>query len=158
MKRTLGPRAVLACLLAVTAGTAAMAGAGLASAGPALHRLHSHGAAFTDAHFDKMFAEILPDGTAAQKARLKVIAKSIHADLGALHAQFGPAHQRAHALLLQPVVDRAGLEALRVEQVQQIDGASKRIVKALADAAEVLTPSQRVRLAEHLKAHAGKRE
>ena len=151
---------MLAGLLAITAGTAAIAGASLASAGPTLHGMHGHNgmtdSATIDAHFDKMFTELLPDGTAEQKARLKVIAKSVHADLGTVHAQFSPVHQRAHALLLQSTVDRAGLEALRAEQVQQIDLASKRIVGALADAAEVLTPAQRARLNAHLKAHGNK--
>jgi len=54
--------------------------------------------------------------------------------------------------VLLPSIDRAGLEALRVEQVKQADRASRRIVQGLADAAEALTPSQRVRLAAHLKA------
>jgi periplasmic protein CpxP/Spy len=154
------PRWMLTALLAVTAGTAAIAGASLASAGQTLHGMHGHNgmtdSATIDAHFDKMFTEFLPDGTAEQKARLKVIAKSVHADLGAVHARFGPVHQRAHALLLQSTVDRAGLETLRAEQVHQIDLASKRIVGALADAAEVLTPAQRARLSAHLKAHGHK--
>ena len=149
-------RRLLAGLLAAAAGTAAIAGAGLATAGPALHGLHGHSAAadpaVIDAHFDTLFAKILPDGTPKQRAELKVIAHSVHTDLNAFHAQFPTAHQRAHVLLLQSTVDRAGLEALRREQVQQADLVSRRIVRGLADAAEVLTPSQRVRMAAHLKA------
>lgn len=147
---------MLAGLLAATAGTAAIAGAGIAWAGPALHGLHGHSAtadpAASGAHFDELFNKILPDGTPKQRAQLKVIAHSVHTDLGTFHAQFRTAHQRAHVLLLQSTVDRAGLEALRQEQVQQADLVSRRIVRGLADAAEVLTPSQRVRLAAHLKA------
>lgn len=153
-------RWILTGLLAITAGTAAVAGTILASPGQTLHGMHGHNSmtdsATIDAHFNKMFTELLPDGTAEQKARLKVIAKSVHADLGTVHAQFSPVHQRAHALLLQSTVDRAGLEALRAEQMQQIDLASKRIVGSLADAAEVLTPAQRVRLSANLKVYDNK--
>ncbi|MDB5700143.1 MAG: hypothetical protein JWL66_342 [Sphingomonadales bacterium] len=104
-----------------------------------------------EAHFDKMLAEVLPDGTPEQKTRLKALARTVHADLGGVHAQFRQVHERAHAMLLRPIVDRAGLEALRVEQLHQIDVVSRRLVGALADMAEVLTPEQRVRLAAHLK-------
>lgn len=156
MNRYFSRRGILAGLLAAAAGAAAMAGAGLASVGPALHGLHRHSAtadpAVIDAHFDEMFTKILPDGTPRQRAQLKVIAQSVHTDLGTFHAQFRTAYQRAHVLLLHSTVDRAGLEALRKEQVQQADLVSQRIFRGLADAAEVLTPSQRVRLAAHLEA------
>lgn len=157
MNRYYNRSPILAGLLAAAAGTAAIAGAGLAWAGPALHGLHGHSAtadpAVIDAHFDELFTKILPDGTPKQRAQLKVIAHSLHTDLGAFHSQFRTAHQRAHVLLLGATIDRAGLEALREEQVQQADLVSRRIVRGLADAAEVLTPSQRVRLATHLAAH-----
>ena len=156
MNRYFNRRRILSGLLAAAAGSAAIAGAGLAWAGPPLHALHGHSAtadpAVIDAHFDKLFTEILPDGTPKQRVQLKVIANSVHTDLGTFHSQFRTAHQRAHVLLLHSTVDRAGLEALCQEQMQQADLVSRRIVRGLADAAEVLTPSQRVRLAAHLAA------
>ncbi len=156
MNRYFQRRRIVAGLLAVAAGTAAITGAALAWAGPALHGLPRHSAtadpAIIDAHFDKLFTQVLPDGTPKQRAQLKVIANSVHTDLDAFHAQFRTAHQRAYVLVLQPSIDRAGVAALRINQVQQADGVSRRIVQGLADAAEVLTPSQRVRLAVHLKA------
>jgi periplasmic protein CpxP/Spy len=161
MNRYLGRSWMLAAVLAVTAGTAGLAGAAWAQGAQAVHGthgMHGHGSmaamdpAAMDAHFDEMVASLLPDGTAEQKARLKTIAKAVHADIGAVHAQFPQAHQRAHDLLLRPNIDRAGLEALRVDEMRQLDLASKRITQALADAAEVLTPEQRDRFAAHLKA------
>ncbi|MEG3175394.1 periplasmic heavy metal sensor [Sphingomonas sp. RB3P16] len=156
MNRYFNQRPILAGLLATAAGAAAITGAGLAWAGPALHGLHGHSAtadpAVIEAHFDKLFTEILPDGTPKQRAQLKVIAHSVHTDLGTFHAQFRTAHKRAHVLLMQSTVDRAGLEVLRQEQMQQADRVSQRIVRGLADAADVLTPAQRVRLAAHLAA------
>jgi Spy/CpxP family protein refolding chaperone len=50
-------------------------------------------------------------------------------------------------------VDRAALEAVRVEAIQHMDLASKDLVKAVADVAEVLTPAQRQQLAELHKRH-----
>ena len=156
MNRHFNRGPIFAGLLVAAAGTAAVASVGLAWAGPALHGLHGHSAtadpAAVDAHFDELFPKILPDGTPKHRAQLKVIAHAVHTDLGIFHAQFRTAQQRAHVLLLKSTVDRAGLEALREEQVQQADLVSRRIVRGLADAAEVLTPSQRVRLAAHLEA------
>jgi Spy/CpxP family protein refolding chaperone len=110
--------------------------------------------AAAEAHFDAMIASMLPDATADQKARLKTVATAVHADIGAVHAQFPQAHQRAHALLLAPTVDRAGLEALRADHMRQLDIASRRIVQELADAAEILTPEQRARIAAQHKGRA----
>jgi Spy/CpxP family protein refolding chaperone len=149
---------MLAGMVAVTAATA-----GLASAGPALSIMAGHhmpgqdhaamDPAAVDAHLDKMFSTILPDASAEQKSRLRVLAHAVHENLRVTHAQFGQTHLRLHALLLQPNIDRAALETLRVAQMREIDATSKRVVAALADAAEILSPAQRARLVEHLQAH-----
>jgi Spy/CpxP family protein refolding chaperone len=52
---------------------------------------------------------------------------------------------------MAPVVDRAALEQLRVEQMQRMDLVSRRILVAVEDAADVLTPEQRARFAEQLR-------
>ena len=151
---------MLAGLRAVAAGGGGVAGTALAGhGGDAMEMMHGmaghHGAmdpAAMEAQFDRHLAEMVPDATAEQKARLKAIAGRVHADMHNLHQQLGETHRRAHALLLGPNVDRAGLEALRVEQLRQLDATSRRLFASIADAAEVLTPEQRQRLAEHLQA------
>jgi Spy/CpxP family protein refolding chaperone len=64
-------------------------------------------------------------------------------------------HRRAFLeRLTQASVDRAALEQLRRAELTLAESASTRIVQALADAAEVLTPEQRVelvRLAEQFR-------
>lgn len=57
-------------------------------------------------------------------------------------------HDKIAAALTADTVDRAALEAVRVEAIQRLDAGSKELVKAVADAAEVLTPAQRRQLAE----------
>ena len=54
-------------------------------------------------------------------------------------------------LLAAPTVDRTALEQLRVAQIQSADARRRRVLQAMADAAEVLTPEQRVKAAERLK-------
>jgi Spy/CpxP family protein refolding chaperone len=106
-----------------------------------------------DAHIDKMVEQFAADASPDQKARVAAIAKAAMADLRPTHEQFRQAHAQAHALLTAPVIDRAALERLRAEQVQRMDLMSRRMLAAMEDAADVLTPEQRVRFAEHLKAH-----
>jgi len=102
-------------------------------------------------HIDKMIERIAPDATAQQKARLSEIANSAFADLKPMHAQFRESHKRAHELLMQPSIDRVALEQLRVAQMQRADAVSKRILAAVADAADVLTPEQRVAFHKHMQ-------
>lgn len=159
MNRKWGRGWMMAGALVATAGVAGLTGVAVAENAPMIQVMHGmpgHGDMMSNdpaamaAHLDKMIATMVPDATPEQKARLIEIAKGVHADLGAVHAQLGQTHKRLHDILLQPVIDRAALEALRVEQMQQMDMVSKRIVTALADAAEVMTPEQRVRFGEHM--------
>ena len=149
---------IAAALTAAVAATG-LAGASMAADGPGMgmgmggHHGH-HGpvdAATAAKHIDKMVEHILSDGTPLQKARLSEIAKSAFADLQGSRAEFHAAHEKAHALLMQTAIDRVALEQLRVEQVARMDKVSKRILTAVEDAAEVLTPEQRVRFHEQLQ-------
>ena len=47
-----------------------------------------------------------------------------------------------------PTIDRTAIERLRAEQIALAETASKRIAQALADAAEVLNPEQRKKVAD----------
>jgi Spy/CpxP family protein refolding chaperone len=50
-------------------------------------------------------------------------------------------------LLAAPTIDRAAIERIRVEQMQLAETATRRMTQALVDAAEVLNPEQRAKLA-----------
>jgi protein CpxP len=54
-------------------------------------------------------------------------------------------------LLTQPKIDRVAIGAFRAEQMALADAASKRFAEALADAAEVLTSEQRLKIQEHFE-------
>lgn len=89
------------------------------------------------------------DASPEQRAQLTKIATGMVNDLLPAHQKMHAAKGRIVALLRQPKTDRAALEALRAEHVALADDVSKRIAAGLADAADVLTPQQRAKLAEH---------
>jgi Spy/CpxP family protein refolding chaperone len=122
-----------------------------------MHGMHGGMAdpAAMDAHVNAMLKQMVPDATPDQTARLKAAMKAIHGDMGAVHARFEQTHERLHALLLAPVIDRAALEKVRAEQIGQINQTSRQLVNEMVDAAEVLTPAQRTAIAAKLKAHKG---
>jgi len=91
------------------------------------------------------------DASPAQQEKLTAIVKGAVADLAPLREQMRAARSQAVALLRADHVDREGVERLRAEQMRLADGMSRRASIALADAAEVLTPAQRQKVAGRLE-------
>ncbi|NWG26539.1 MAG: periplasmic heavy metal sensor [Pseudorhodoplanes sp.] len=89
------------------------------------------------------------DATGDQTEKLRVIVRNAVKDIVPARERVFAARQQARDLLTQQTVDRAALEKLRAEQIATADTVSKRLVQALADAAEILTPEQRRKLNEH---------
>jgi periplasmic protein CpxP/Spy len=120
------------------------------------HRHAFMGEHLDPAHMDEQLDRMLKhlyvevDATDAQKQQLAPIAKAAVRDLLPMRDRMRDARMQAVALLSQPRVDRAALEGLRANQLQMAEQASKRLTQALADAADVLTPEQRARLAERV--------
>ena len=152
-KKRIGRRWIIVAVLTLAVGASGAAGA--MAGGFGFHHGPAHHGKMDPAnaakHIDKMVERVIPDGTPQQKARLAEIGKSAFADLMPIHAQFRGAHKQLHELLMAPAIDRVALESLRVEQMQRADAMSRRMLAAVADASEVLTPEQRVRFAEHMK-------
>ena len=153
-------RWLLAGVLALAAGVAAFGTSSYASdladwhAQHGMHGMHGQmDPATMDKRIDAMIGKVLADGSAEQKAKVTAICKAAMSELRPLHEQLREGHARAVKLLSAPTIDRVGVESLRLDQMRLADQASKRISVALADAAEVLSPEQRVRLAEHLEHH-----
>ncbi len=88
------------------------------------------------------------DATADQQVKIANIAKAAVGDLRPLREKAQTARTQAVALLTAPTVDRSAIERLRAEQIGLAETASKRIAQALADAAEVLNPEQRRKVAD----------
>lgn len=88
------------------------------------------------------------DATPEQRARIAAIAKTAANDLAPLRERHREARRRSLELLAAPAIDRAQLEALRVEQMQLGDTATRRMLQTLLDAAEVLDPGQRALLVQ----------
>lgn len=134
--------------------------------GPHGHGYGPHGPGFMSGPIDparmqarlermvKHFA-VEVDATPDQTAKLVQIAQSAAQELRPLREKAQEARKRGMELLSAPSVDRGALERLRGEQMQAMDAASKRMSQALADAADVLTPEQRKKAAEHMQQRRG---
>lgn len=92
-----------------------------------------------------MLADI--DASADQKARISAIAKKAATEMMPVRKQHMDARRQSIALLSAATIDRAQLEKLRAEQLQLGEATSKLMLQSMIEAAEVLTPEQRTRIA-----------
>ncbi len=106
-----------------------------------------------DKHVERMVKHfaVEVDATPEQQAKLTTIAQGVAHDLVPLRGKMKEAHKKAVDIMTAPKVDRAAIEALRAEHITLADTVSKRLSQALADAADVLTPEQRSKLAERMQ-------
>ncbi len=93
------------------------------------------------------------DATPEQRERIATILKAAANDLQAGRKQHVQARRESMQLLAAPTIDRARLEKLRVEQMQLGASTSRRMLQAMMDSAEVLSPEQRTKLAERWQRH-----
>jgi protein CpxP len=134
----------LVAVLGAAAGIAWAAGVTPATLGHG----HASAAAIRDlVEFRVHRALKLVSATQAQEDQILAIVDGLFAEHQQMTGQRELLHQRAAAALTGATVDRAALETVRVEAMQRADQASKDLVKALGDIAEVLTPAQRQQLA-----------
>src|SRR6185295_16976339 len=109
--------------------------------GPPLARIQ----AFVERAFDSVGA------TSQQEAKAHDIVAATFKDFEPMRARRDALRKEAVAILTAPTIDRAAAEKLRADHMAELDMASKRLVTALADLADVLTPEQRTALAERAK-------
>jgi len=110
-------------------------------------------------HLDLMVERMLDgiDVSAEQKSRINAIVSEVAKEMEPLRQQRRDARREAMEILTRPTVDRAEIEAFRVEKLKLADAASKRFTQGIADIAEVLTPEQRTALAEKFSQRRGRR-
>jgi protein CpxP len=99
-----------------------------------------------DARVAYMLAEV--DATPEQRERIATILKGLANDMQQNRQRHMQARRQSLELLAAPTIDRAQLEKLRVEQMQLGDVTSRRMLQAMMDSAEVLSPEQRAKLIE----------
>jgi protein CpxP len=144
---------VLAFLAGVglTAGVGVLAAQGMMSHGMMMDS--SATPAEVSAHVDHMLKHLYVeiDATPAQQAQIGPLVQQAVTDLLPLRSQLSTQHNQFITALTQTTVDRNSLEAAREAHLQLADQASKRIVQLLGDVGNVLTPTQRQALANHLQ-------
>lgn len=91
------------------------------------------------------------NATDAQRSQIDAIFKAARQDLSGQRDAGMKLHQQMAALYTATNIDAAAIEALRVQISAQRETASKRLSQASIDAARVLTPEQRAKIAELMK-------
>ncbi len=148
-RRRITIAAIAASLVAIAASAFAYAHSGGGKHGHSGHGGSEH-------HLEHMQAMLTRIGaTDVQKSQIEGILKPALDDMKATHQAHYAAFETFHEAITAPSIDRARIEALRADQVKSLDEASKRLVTAIGDAAEALSPEQRAKLAEQIRKHHG---
>jgi len=147
-------------VIAFVAGAGLMAGIGAVAAQMGMASMH-HGMmmdasatpAQVSAHIDHVLKHLYVelDATPAQQAQIAPLVQQAVTDLLPLRSQLQADHEQFVQALTQSSVDRNSLEAARTAHLQLADQASKRIVQLIGDVGNVLTPTQRQALVNHLQ-------
>jgi protein CpxP len=87
------------------------------------------------------------DASGEQRNKIRSVMERTADDLFALREKHIEGRREIAATLGAATIDRAKLETLRADQMKLAETASKRVTDAIAEAAEVLTPTQRADLA-----------
>jgi periplasmic protein CpxP/Spy len=113
--------------------------------------------AVINAHADRMIRHLAVeiDATTEQQDKLRAVVQGAVKDLLPLREKVQAARVTARDLLTAQTIDRTAIEKLRADQIALHDQASKRLVQAVADAADVLTADQRRRVSEMIPSRGG---
>jgi periplasmic protein CpxP/Spy len=105
-------------------------------------------AAFRTKAVDRISSRL--DLNELQKGKLGVLADELIAQRRALHAG-GDARSEMQAVIAGPTFDRAKAQALFDQKAQVLQGASPKVIAALGDFYDSLTPEQQQKVRQHLQ-------
>jgi Spy/CpxP family protein refolding chaperone len=92
------------------------------------------------------------NATDQQRGQVKQIVQAAATDLRQQADQRRALRERAMQIFAAPTVDANAAEQVRQQMLAQHDQASKRMLTAMLDISRVLTPEQRAKMAENMKA------
>ena len=102
---------------------------------------------------DRMLKQV--NATADQQAKIHTIIEAAAKDIDPIRKTMTGTRAQMRTLLTAPQIDRTAIETLRAQSIAGMDQISQRMTKALADAADVLTPEQRQKLSTIEAKHDG---
>jgi Spy/CpxP family protein refolding chaperone len=110
------------------------------------------GGKFMRGFMEYRMEQVLTDigASAEQKDKIKTLFKTTMEEVRPERGERRQMREEAIKLIEAPTIDRNAIEALRAKHVAEIDAKSRTIAKAVADAAELLTPEQRKKLVEEM--------
>lgn len=154
-RRTLFGVALAGALAIAGVGAYAVAGDGPGDGswgGPGHHgMMHKIKGGFMEHRMEKALDAV--DATDEQKTKIKAIFEKARDSVSGLRGERGQMRDEMKALLEKPVIDRDAAEAMRKARIEKMDEASKVMTTAMLDAADVLTPEQRSKLAKEIGTH-----
>jgi Spy/CpxP family protein refolding chaperone len=104
---------------------------------------------FGGRHMKRMLDKV--DATPAQREQIASLTAKASADMKALHEEGRALRDEGMKLWTQPTIDAAAAEQHRQRMLSHHDKVSKQMLQTHLDVAQVLTPEQRTKLAEHMQ-------
>jgi Spy/CpxP family protein refolding chaperone len=101
------------------------------------------------AHVDHLLNGL--NATDAQRAQITQIAQAAATDLKTQHAAAKALREQSLQIFTAPAVDAAAAESVREQMQAQHDQASRRVLQAMLDIDQVLTPDQRALIGTRIK-------
>jgi len=146
-----GMRLFAAALLLTLSGAFVAVAQAQTTGTPPAPEMHgfAHGGAGGGRMLERMLDSV--NASADQRSRIHEIMKSAMTDLQAQRQASRGLREQLATLFAQPTVDARAVEGVRQQMLQQHDQSSRRWMQAMLDASVVLTPEQRVQLAERMK-------
>ncbi len=91
-----------------------------------------------------------------QKARIQKIMQKAASDMAGQRQAGRTLREKARAIFAAPTVDANAAEQLRQQMLAQHDQNSRRMMAAMLEVSQVLTPEQRLQMAQHMPTNAGR--